>query len=408
LGHGYIGTEHLLLSLLSNEGTPARQTLERLGVTADATRDDIIGIVGRGEGAGSGHIPFTPRSKKVLELSLREALALKHNHIAPEHILLGLLREGEGLAAQILFKRSVDLLGLREEIIQQMPPGESKRSFLRRGARATDPLRPMTASAAQVGVRAAHLAGGAPVASHHYLLGLFEDDQSVAAKALAALGVTREEVEVKLAELGTEGTSDEPPEQWGARNTSLEAEGDLVTVRIGDADLAARVRDMFQSLHVDLLRGPQLPGADTIWMAVRPAVEESVRRLEQSSAAAEQWEPLAWSKAGIATYSVLSKPTGPTSKLWTAEGVNPQAVRTFLADVLAERAPGRRDEDRVAYLSIAVSRVGDVVPDAEDPDALIVSHWSCGPGGPRLDWPRVPLADLVAAALADLNQEPAV
>src|SRR5262249_9456156 len=112
LGHNYIGTEHLLLGLLVTDGSSAKPILAGLGVNADDVRTEILGIVGRGEGAGPGHVPFTPRSKKVLELSLREALGLRHQTITPDHILLGLVREGEGLAAQILCKRGIDLARL--------------------------------------------------------------------------------------------------------------------------------------------------------------------------------------------------------------------------------------------------------------------------------------------------------
>jgi ATP-dependent Clp protease ATP-binding subunit ClpA len=410
LGHDYIGTEHLLLALVSTEGSGVKATLHTFGVTADDVTAEILGIVGRGEGAGSGHIPFTPRSKKVLELSLREALALAHNTIRPEHILLGLLREGEGLAAQILFKRGVDLGRLRQQVIDSMPAGPRRTPrggiFSRRSSSADPSRRRMTSGADKVVDRAADHAGDAPIASQHFLLGLLDDDESVAAKALAALGVTRDEVEAKLAELGTQGTSDEPPEHWGARNTSLQAEGDLVTVKIGDAELAGRVRAMFDSLHVDLLRGPQLPGADRIWLAVRPAIEESVRRFEEQ-AAATTWEPPGWSKSGIANFAMISKPGGPTPQWWLTSDVDEAAARRFLAEWLVARQPGPGDDEDVVYLTVSVSRAGDVVPNAADPDELIVSHWSSGRGGPRLDWPRVPLAELIAAAVADLSREPA-
>jgi len=408
LGHGYIGTEHLLLSLLATDGK-VKETVERMGVTEETVREEILGIVGRGEGAGPGHIPFTPRSKKVLELSLREALALKHDSITPEHILLGLLREGEGLAAQILFKRQVDLQGLRNEIVDQLPAAEAaaKRGFLRRTFRTPDPrVPPMTTGAARASDRAITRAAGAPVASQHYLLGLLDDESSLASKALGALGVSKADVEAKLAELTTKGTSDEPPEQWGGRNTSLEVEGDLVTVRVGDADLAARIRTQFEALKAEILRGPTLPGADKLWLAVHPAVEATVRRLEASTEPAE-WDPLEWAKAEVATYSVLSRTAGPTARLWTADGVDRAEVRAFLAGWLARQAPGGDPTELAAYLSIAVSRAGIVVPDAADPDAFIVSHWSSGPGGPRFDRPRIPLGDLVAAALADLSEESA-
>jgi ATP-dependent Clp protease ATP-binding subunit ClpC len=118
LNHNYIGTEHILLGLIhENEGLAAR-ALKTLGVSLDETRLEIEDIIGRGEGAQKGHIPFTPRAKKVLELSLREALQLDHNYIGTEHILLGLLREGDGVAAQVLVRSGVDLNRARQEVIR--------------------------------------------------------------------------------------------------------------------------------------------------------------------------------------------------------------------------------------------------------------------------------------------------
>src|SRR5829696_3245407 len=96
LDHNYIGTEHILLGLVHEGGGVAAQALTQLGVSLEAVRDQVKEIIGRGAEAPTGHIPFTPRAKKVLELSLREALELGHNYIGTEHILLGLLREGEG------------------------------------------------------------------------------------------------------------------------------------------------------------------------------------------------------------------------------------------------------------------------------------------------------------------------
>jgi ATP-dependent Clp protease ATP-binding subunit ClpA len=102
LGHNYIGTEHILLGLLREGETLAARSLDALEVTLDTARQRVLEITGRGEGQPSGHIPFTPRTKKVLELSLREALQLGDNHIGTEHLLLGLVREGDGVGAQVL------------------------------------------------------------------------------------------------------------------------------------------------------------------------------------------------------------------------------------------------------------------------------------------------------------------
>ena len=102
LNHNYIGTEHILLGLIHEGEGVAAKALESLGISLEAVRSQVEEIIGQGGSSPSGHIPFTPRAKKVLELSLREALQLGHNYIGTEHILLGLIREGEGVAAQVL------------------------------------------------------------------------------------------------------------------------------------------------------------------------------------------------------------------------------------------------------------------------------------------------------------------
>src|SRR6266513_2773925 len=118
LNHNYIGTEHILLGLIHEGEGVAAKALESLGISLDAVRQQVEEIIGQGQQAPSGHIPFTPRAKKVLELSLREALQLGHNYIGTEHILLGLIREGEGVAAQVLQKLGADLNRVRQQVIQ--------------------------------------------------------------------------------------------------------------------------------------------------------------------------------------------------------------------------------------------------------------------------------------------------
>src|SRR6266542_3125344 len=118
LNHNYIGTEHILLGLIHEGEGVAAKALESLGISLEAVRAQVEEIIGHGGSAPSGHIPFTPRAKKVLELSLREALQLGHNYIDTEHILLGLIREGEGVAAQVLVKLGADLSRVRQQVIQ--------------------------------------------------------------------------------------------------------------------------------------------------------------------------------------------------------------------------------------------------------------------------------------------------
>jgi len=126
LNHNYIGTEHILLGLIHEGEGVAAKALESLGISLEAVRQQVEEIIGQGQQAPSGHIPFTPRAKKVLELSLREALQLGHNYIGTEHILLGLIREGEGVAAQVLGKLGADLNRVRQQVIQLLSGYQGK------------------------------------------------------------------------------------------------------------------------------------------------------------------------------------------------------------------------------------------------------------------------------------------
>jgi ATP-dependent Clp protease ATP-binding subunit ClpC len=118
LDHNYIGTEHILLGLIRESDGCAARALESLGISLDAVRQQVEEIIGRGQEAPTGPVPFTPRAKKVLALSLRESLQLGHNYIGTEHILLGLLREGDGVAAQVLVRLGADLNRVRQQVIQ--------------------------------------------------------------------------------------------------------------------------------------------------------------------------------------------------------------------------------------------------------------------------------------------------
>ncbi|REF37049.1 ATP-dependent Clp protease ATP-binding subunit [Thermasporomyces composti] len=126
LSHNYIGTEHILLGLIHEGEGVAAKALESLGISLEAVRAQVEEIIGQGQQSPSGHIPFTPRAKKVLELSLREALQLGHNYIGTEHILLGLIREGEGVAAQVLVKLGADLGRVRQQVIQLLSGYQGK------------------------------------------------------------------------------------------------------------------------------------------------------------------------------------------------------------------------------------------------------------------------------------------
>jgi ATP-dependent Clp protease ATP-binding subunit ClpC len=127
LNHNYIGTEHILLGLIREGEGVAAKSLESLGISLDAVRQQVEEVVGQGQHVPSGHIPFTKRAKKALELSMRESIQLGHSYIGTEHILLGLIREGDGVAAQALVKLGADLNQVRQQVIQLLH-GPGKRA----------------------------------------------------------------------------------------------------------------------------------------------------------------------------------------------------------------------------------------------------------------------------------------
>lgn len=136
LNHNYIGTEHILLGLIHEGEGVAAKALESMEISLDSVREQVVEIIGQGQQAPSGHIPFTPRAKKVLELSLREALQLGHSYIGTEHILLGLIREGEGVAAQVLVKLGADLNRVRQQVIQLLSGYQGNKDDVSVGAQA--------------------------------------------------------------------------------------------------------------------------------------------------------------------------------------------------------------------------------------------------------------------------------
>jgi ATP-dependent Clp protease ATP-binding subunit ClpC len=120
LNHNYIGTEHILLGLIHEGEGVAAKALESLGISLEKVRQQVEEIIGAGQSPPSGHIPFTPRAKKVLELSLKEALAMSHNYIGTEHILLGVVRENQGVAARILLELGADAHKIRNELLRML------------------------------------------------------------------------------------------------------------------------------------------------------------------------------------------------------------------------------------------------------------------------------------------------
>jgi ATP-dependent Clp protease ATP-binding subunit ClpC len=167
LRHNYIGTEHLLLGLLreeEEEGGIAARVLESLNVTLDEVRPQVAQIVGQGDEVTTGQIPFTPRAKKVLELSLQEAATLGHDYIGTEHILLGLARESDGVASRVLLDLGVDAETIRNAVLQTLSGGPAleQRGRPSRRVGVARPLRPRTELFAPLVVAAVGVPLGAP------------------------------------------------------------------------------------------------------------------------------------------------------------------------------------------------------------------------------------------------------
>lgn len=240
LQHDYIGTEHILLGLYSMPTSVAARALRNLGVTAAAVRTGIEETVGKGkQEAPPGHIPFTKRAKKVLELSLREALQLKHNYIGTEHILLALQREGDGVAAQLLAGQIRDMGAIRATVNDLLREGATEHP-------GGEPP-PRTDAAEEVVTAAQALAGDAPMGSHHLLEALIRAEGSMAAKVLADLGIDAAAVASKVDEFDAEDTTDATPEELAARKMELRVEADevhLIFRDSGTVDLAKAVTSL--------------------------------------------------------------------------------------------------------------------------------------------------------------------
>ena len=270
LSHSYIGTEHILLGLLGEPDSVAGTVLARFQLTRDAIRVEVEDKVGRGKKAPSGHIPFTPRAKKTLELSLRESLSLGHNYIGTEHILLGLIREGDGVAAQILTAHG-GLDAIRAAVIAAAPanaepsagdePDETNavlrwlRHRLSRQA-VSVPFQPDVPSgtrgtpAVEAALQqAAFLAGVQPVGSHHLLLASLEDPKSAASASLVSLGVDLDELRGRLRTASLAGTSDEPPEQAGRRQMAIEVSPELLRVVFTDPVIVRAGNEALRALN---------------------------------------------------------------------------------------------------------------------------------------------------------------
>jgi ATP-dependent Clp protease ATP-binding subunit ClpA len=297
LGHNYIGTEHILLGLLGEPDGVAFRALQGSGISLEGTRREVTAIVGTGSATPSGHIPFTPRAKKTLELALREALQLHHNYIGTEHILLGLIREGDGVAAQIL-RQHADLGAIRMAVLDLLPAASAEASRVRRWLRrhgAADPaeasapfeqtLLNATPAADTTLSEAARLAGSQPVGSHHLLLAALADYDSAAARVLAALGVDLDQAKEALRGMDVTGTSDEQPEEAGRRQMVIRVTDQRLTIEAGDPVIVKAGRAALDALgdRADppgTIRGDLPAGASlsAVWLALQDSLGAIQRR----------------------------------------------------------------------------------------------------------------------------------
>jgi len=393
--HGWIGTEHILLGLLAEDGGIARRALDSLGVHAESVREEIRRIVPPGEEPPTGHVPFTPRAKKVLELSLREALALGHNYIGTEHILLGVAREGEGVAAQVLAGRGAGLDRVRQQVLRLMSEHGTRQSPGRQW------WTPQTPAGQSVLARARDKAGPQrPAGSQHYLLALFDDPQSLAFKVLTSFGLTAEAVAARVEEVGPVGTSDERPEEAGARRMQLRVVGGRLELSVDDPDLVRGLEEV-----VVMGDDPAAASFPALWGALRDTTGDMLRRFQRhpeevggDPSPAEQDIPLPeWAPAtGGGFYAVMSRPDGLVGRLQTAVGMDSGDVRRVLSTWVTEArdVPGPDLGADCAFFSARVE---------EGPEgAFVVRDFAFGASGPE-DWPRRPLAELLAFAADDLR-----
>ncbi|CAO5258941.1 Clp protease N-terminal domain-containing protein [Frankia sp. AgKG'84/4] len=271
LDHNYIGTEHLLLGLLHEADGIAGRALAETPVTLSTARAAVLAAVGRGKKPLKGHIPFTPRAKKVLEKALREALALRTKHVGTEHLLLGLLEINEGLAVTLLRDAAVDVDALRLRVISLATAAKADRAAgvpaATGGPRqvgvsanldsakldsakldsatpgAPEGAAPRRTAAANAGIlTAAHYAGHDPVGSHHLLLALLTDESSAATRTLAGLGVDVPAVRDALLDADLTDTSDELPEVTGRHAMSLRLTDSSLIVEATDHRLLGLAR----------------------------------------------------------------------------------------------------------------------------------------------------------------------
>ena len=237
LEHNFLGTEHVLLGLIKEGEGVGAKALQELGTDYAALRAKVTAVITPGApGTASAAPPFTPRAKKVLELALAEALELGHNYIGTEHVLLGLIREGEGVAAQVLVAENLALSKVRTKVIELLAGYQQQHN----------PMGLRTPAATKLQDRAKATAGVNPIGSQHYLLALLEDPNCLAARVLSSLGVTLDAAAARIRDIGVAGTTDEvlppaPPPTPRGKPAATFTFGDHVTLTVDDPAMAATI-----------------------------------------------------------------------------------------------------------------------------------------------------------------------
>ena len=271
--HNFLGTEHVLLGMLAEGEGVAAKALTELGTDLDGMRSRIREAIPPGApGTASGAPPFTPRAKHVLELALREALEMSHNYIGTEHLLLGLIREGEGVAAQVLKAAGLDAIAVRSKVLSLLA-----------GYQATsNPFGRTTPAGGQLATRARSIAGTDPVGSHHFLLGILEDPGSLGSRVLGSFGVTREAVTARIKEIGAAGTTDEVRDRKSDKPFTFDFGG--VTLQVESEELAMK-------LALALKQGQEQGAAAAVAEDVGSLVADALRRQSPETGAGEAEEP---------------------------------------------------------------------------------------------------------------------
>jgi len=344
LKHSYIGTEHILLGLLAEGEGLACRALTGLGMSLEATRQEVAEAVPPGSAELTSHIPFTPRAKKTLELSLREALQLQHDYIGTEHLLLGILTEGEradkdeGVAVKLL-RRHAELPAVRTAVLNLIPPASPESGPMRRWRRTRTAGLAELATHLEAGTRrtaeqamnatpaadatlteAARLAGTQPVGSHHLLLASLADPGTAAARALAALGMDLDQVKEALRGMDVTGTSDELPEEAGRRQMVVRVIGDRVTLEAHDPVLVKAGVDALAALddaarESGTIRGdlPVSASLSRAWQALFESLKDIQRRATSFPATGSSAEPAAGSSAEPAAGSSAEPAAGSSA-----------------------------------------------------------------------------------------------